>query len=285
MPLLLSASSAPLTQAKLPPDPLQDVLGRLESKEHRQTATAELSQLLHKLRKAVPDSEYLLRVSATSSKIAQMINSDKPEASIGAITAIDTICANDLPLDHQLPIRFVSLLVRCFQTNQFVVVEHAAQVYARIMNIKTLEVAFQGHCDTVAKTSLENLQGPRNEIKRHASCIVLRQIAAHCPKTMIPLLDTTAEQTHGVLVDLNPRIRCLAGDILASCIELAKSPEYRKDRSLLWLPVYEQLCEGLRQTKVEYIHGCLIGIRMLLKQTDQVRAVLCYRCCDQSCWV
>ena len=87
---------------------------------------------------------------------------------------------------------------------------------------------------------------------------------------MVPLLETSVEQIYGVLVDLNPRIRYLAGDILSSCIELAKSPEYRSDRTQVWQAVHEQLCDGLRQSKAEHIHGCLLGLRMLLLQTDQV---------------
>jgi FKBP12-rapamycin complex-associated protein len=77
------------------------------------------------------------------------------------------------------------------------------------------------------KSALEWLQGERNEIKRHAACLVLFQLAKNTPTLFYSYVPTFAELIWVALRDTKPTIRESAVVALGACLALISKREAR----------------------------------------------------------
>lgn len=115
--------------------------------------------------------------------------------------------------------------------------------------------------------ALEWLQGERQEAKRHAACLVLRELATNAPTLFYGYVAPFVEFIWVALRDPKPVIRECAVEALGACLKLISQRESRF-RLQWYQKIFEEAQKGFtKQNNLESIHASLITIGELLKYT------------------
>lgn len=113
------------------------------------------------------------------------------------------------------------------------------------------------------KRALEWLQGDRNENRRMAAVLVLREFAIHSPTLIYSYVSQILEVLWTALRDPKVMIRSSAADALSSCLDIIFQRETAL-RVQWYVRILEEADHGLKSGNADVIHGSLLAYRALL---------------------
>jgi FKBP12-rapamycin complex-associated protein len=113
------------------------------------------------------------------------------------------------------------------------------------------------------KRSLEWLQGDRNENRRMAAVLVIREFAINAPTLIYSYVAQILDLLWMALRDPKVVIRNSAADALSSCLDIVFQREGAL-RTQWYVRILDEADHGIRSSSVEVIHGSLLAYRALL---------------------
>eukprot|EP01135_Chromosphaera_perkinsii_P003113 Nk52_evm2s236 gene=Nk52_evmTU2s236 len=118
------------------------------------------------------------------------------------------------------------------------------------------------------KRSLEWLQGERNESRRHASVLVLRELAANAPTLFYGHVPQFFESIFSAVRD--PKLIIREGSVraLRAVLYLTSQRESRT-RAQWYAKLYEEALKGMKSSKDDAIHGSLLAVGELVRNTGE----------------
>ena len=135
--------------------------------------------------------------------------------------------------------------------------------------------------DFEIKRALEGLSGERQENRRLASVLVLKELAHNAPTLFNVYVAEFLDKIWTALRDPKEQVRIGAVDALRACLTMIF--ERQSSMRLQWYyKIYDEAIKGLRQTSPENIHGSLLTIGELLRSTGEF---LCPRFKEICDWV
>ncbi|KAF9946390.1 phosphatidylinositol kinase- protein kinase tor1, partial [Modicella reniformis] len=113
------------------------------------------------------------------------------------------------------------------------------------------------------KRAIEWLTGDRQEARRHASVLVIAELARHADVIVYPHVTSILEHIWVAFKDPNQNIRGAAADALSAVLVIVDDRESPK-KAGWYSRIYEEAQRGLRIASTESIHGSLLIYRELL---------------------
>jgi FKBP12-rapamycin complex-associated protein len=135
--------------------------------------------------------------------------------------------------------------------------------------------------DFEIKRALEGLTGERQENRRLASVLVLKELAKNAPTLFNVYVAEFFDKIWTALRDPKEQVRSGAVDALRACLTLIL--ERQSSMRVQWYyKIYDEAIKGLRQSSPENIHGSLLTIGELLRSTGDFLSTRFKDICD---WV
>lgn len=113
------------------------------------------------------------------------------------------------------------------------------------------------------KTALEHLQTERQENRRFAAVLVLRELARNSPTLLFVWVPQILEVIWVALRDPKVMIREAAAQAVSACFEIMSARD-SEVRTKWFGRVYDEVIKGFNIGTVESIHGSLLTIKALL---------------------
>ncbi len=117
--------------------------------------------------------------------------------------------------------------------------------------------------DSEVKGALEYLQSDRQENRRFAAVLTLRELARNSPTLLYQWVPQIFEVIWVALRDQKVLIRESAAEAISACFEIiaARDPQLRQQ----WLArIYDEVLKGYQINTVDTIHGSLLVVKELL---------------------
>jgi FKBP12-rapamycin complex-associated protein len=135
--------------------------------------------------------------------------------------------------------------------------------------------------DFEIKRALEGLTGERQENRRLASVLVLKELARNAPTLFNVYVADFLDKIWTALRDTKEQVRIGAVDALRACLTLIL--ERQSSMRLQWYyKIYDEAIKGLRQSSPENIHGSLLTIGEVVRSTGEFPGTRYKEICD---WV
>ena len=117
--------------------------------------------------------------------------------------------------------------------------------------------------DSEVKSALESLQVDRQENRRFAAVLTLRELAANAPTLLYQYVREILEVIWVALRDPKVLIRESAGEAVSAFFEIiaARDPQLRDK---WFVRIYNEILKGFQLNTVENIHGSLLALKELL---------------------
>ena len=177
---------------------------------------------------------------------------------IHALTALIDFKGDDASLKAT---RFVSWLRRILQGNDTTAMIVAARALGRLATLGGTVTAELVEAEV--KTALEYLQTERQENRRFAAVLTLRELARNSPTLLYGWTPQILDVIWVALRDPKVMIRESAAEAVSACFEImsARDQEVR----VKWFNrVYEEVLKGFQINTVDSVHGSLLTIKELL---------------------
>jgi serine/threonine-protein kinase mTOR len=180
---------------------------------------------------------------------------------IGGIHALNALIDFKGDDAGQKTTRFASYLRSVLRGNDTTAMIIAARALGRLaMPGGTLTAEL---VESEVKTALEHLQVDRQENRRFAAVLVLRELARNSPTLLFVWVPQILEVIWVALRDPKVMIRESAAEAVSACFEImaARDSEFRQK----WFGrVYDEVLKGFNVGTVDAIHGSLLTIKELL---------------------
>ena len=112
-------------------------------------------------------------------------------------------------------------------------------------------------------SALEWLQSDRQENRRFAAVLVLRELAKNSPTLLYAFIPQIFDCIWFALHDPKVLIRETAAEAIGACFEIISTRDAKLRQQ--WLSrIYEEAMQDLKSTLVEYLHGSLLTLKELL---------------------
>ncbi|KAI9804847.1 MAG: hypothetical protein M1825_001216 [Sarcosagium campestre] len=246
------------------PDASQRIFQDLKSKNEdvRQKAAYELRAHLVTLSRELPPDLFQDYYSSVNGKISQLIvHSNDSNERIGGILALDRLIDFDGDDPAQKTTRFAGYLRNVMRSNDTAAMILAARALGRLAipgGTLTAELV-----ESEVKSALEWLQTDRQETRRFAAVLTLRELARNSPTLLYSFVPQILELIWVALRDPKVLIRESAAEAASACFEIiaARDAQLRQQ----WFSrIYDEALQGLKLGTGESIHGSLLTIRELL---------------------
>lgn len=210
----------------------------------------------------LPQEKFLEYYNAVTQRIAQLVvvGSDANEK-IGGLLALDRLIDFDGVDSAQKTTRFASYLRSALRSNDNAVLVYAARSLGRLAKpggALTAELV-----ESEIQASLEYLQSERQESRRFAAVLIIRELAKNSPTLLYGFVPQIFELIWVALRDPKVLIREAAADAISECFEILAARDVTV-RQQWFSRIWEESLAGLRSTSVDYIHGSLLTIKELL---------------------
>ncbi|KZZ93990.1 TorA protein [Ascosphaera apis ARSEF 7405] len=242
----------------------QRIFVDLKSKndETRVRASYELYDNVATVSRELPQEKFLEYYNAVTQRIAQLVvvGSDANEK-IGGLLALDRLIDFDGVDSAQKTTRFASYLRSALRSNDNAVLVYAARSLGRLAKpggALTAELV-----ESEIQASLEYLQSERQESRRFAAVLIIRELAKNSPTLLYGFVPQIFELIWVALRDPKVLIREAAADAISECFEILAARDVTV-RQQWFSRIWEESLAGLRSTSVDYIHGSLLTIKELL---------------------
>ncbi|PGH21404.1 hypothetical protein AJ80_03321 [Polytolypa hystricis UAMH7299] len=245
-------------------DATQRLFHELKSKheETRVRASYELYENVIAVARELPPDKFLEFYNAISQRIAQLVvtGSDTNEK-IGGLLALDRLIDFDGVDSAQKTTRFASYLRSALRSNDNTVLVYAARSLGRLAKpggALTAELV-----ESEIQSALEWLQSERQESRRFAAVLVIRELARGSPTLLYGFVPQIFELIWVALRDSKVLIRETSAEAVSECFEILAARDMQV-RQLWFGRIYDEALQGIRSSNVDYIHGSLLTLKELL---------------------
>jgi FKBP12-rapamycin complex-associated protein len=195
-------------------------------------------------------------------RIAQLIiHSNDTTERIGGILALDRLIDFDGDDAAQKTTRFASYLRNVMRGNDNAAMILAARALGKLADPQgplTAELV-----DSEVSSALEWLQSDRQENRRFAAVLTLRELARNSPTLLYSYVPQIFELIWVALRDPKMLIRESAAEAVSACFMIIGERDTNL-RQLWFKRIYEEALHGLKIGTLESVHGSMLVIRELL---------------------
>ena len=117
--------------------------------------------------------------------------------------------------------------------------------------------------------------GDRQENRRHAAALVLRELAANAPTLIYTYVPQILEMIWVGLRDPKVAIREASAEALSACLQIIHERE-NSQKQQWYTKIYDEAGRGLKTNNADHIHGSLLAYRELLRHAQTVCDCLLY---------
>ena len=192
---------------------------------------------------------------------ALVINSTDASDKIGGILAIEQLIAIDIGDTAQATTRYSSCLRHALQSNDNKVLVFAARALG---HLATPGGAFTAELvESEVQRALEWLSSDRQEIRRFAAVLVIRELARNSPTLIYAFIPQIFDCIWIALRDDKVLIRETASDAAGACFEIitARDSQVRKQ---YFSRVYDEAQLNFKSKNPNHVHGAYLIIKELL---------------------
>lgn len=157
--------------------------------------------------------------------------------------------------------RFASYLRSALRSSDNAVLVYAARALGRLAKpggALTAELV-----ESEIQSALEWLQSERQEGRRFAAVLVIRELAKGSPTLLYGFVPQIFELIWVALRDPKVLIRETAAEAVSECFEIIAARDMQV-RQLWFARIYEEALLGLKSNNVDWIHGSLLVLKELL---------------------
>eukprot|EP01119_Soliformovum_irregulare_P018378 TRINITY_DN5612_c0_g1_i1.p1 TRINITY_DN5612_c0_g1~~TRINITY_DN5612_c0_g1_i1.p1 ORF type:complete len:292 (-),score=57.16 TRINITY_DN5612_c0_g1_i1:307-1182(-) len=193
----------------------------------------------------------------------QLINSSVPSEKIGGLIAVDEL----IDITHDDATSIIASYYRiAFKTKEPQVMVWAAKTLGHLSRINSTITSECVEFDM--ERALEWMQGERQEAKRHAACLMLKELAVNAPTLFFGKVGRFTDHIWVALRDPKSAIRDCAAEALGACLKIVSEREPRL-RVQWYQKIYDEGHIGLlRLNNTESIHASLSAFGELLVHSD-----------------
>ncbi|KAJ5666232.1 uncharacterized protein N7477_008680, partial [Penicillium maclennaniae] len=248
--------------------PMTDVTQRLfvelksKNDETRARAAYELYDNVLSVSRDCPAEKFVEFYNAVSQRIAQLVvtGSDANER-IGGLLALDHLIDFDGVDAAQKTTRFASYLRSALRSNDNAVLVYAARSLGRLAKpggALTAELV-----ESEIQSALEWLQSERQESRRFAAVLVIRELAKGSPTLLYGFVPQIFELVWVALRDPKVLIRETAAEAVGECFDIIVARDAQVRQS--WFQrIHEEAQMGLKSNNIDWIHGSLLILKELI---------------------
>jgi FKBP12-rapamycin complex-associated protein len=209
-----------------------------------------------------PPDKFLECYNAVSQRIAQLVvTGNDANEKIGGLLALDRLIDFDGVDAAQKTTRFASYLRSALRSNDNAVLIYAARSLGRLAKpggALTAELV-----ESEIQSALEWLQSERQESRRFAAVLVIRELAKGSPTLLYGFVPQIFELIWVALRDPKVLIRETSAEAVSECFEIIAARDAQV-RQQWFARIYEESLQGLRSSNVDWIHGSLLILKELL---------------------
>eukprot|EP01117_Protostelium_nocturnum_P014316 TRINITY_DN5444_c0_g1_i3.p1 TRINITY_DN5444_c0_g1~~TRINITY_DN5444_c0_g1_i3.p1 ORF type:complete len:2209 (+),score=787.54 TRINITY_DN5444_c0_g1_i3:161-6787(+) len=242
---------------------LNDLRNRTDEEDKYAAANSLRSYVLTKSRELSKDAYDRWLKTLLKTYIGNMINSQLNTERLGALMAVERLI--DVAYDN-----YTSILSNYYRmglrSNDQAVMTWAAKAIGSMSCIGSTITAECVAFDM--RGALEWLQvAERQETKRHAACLILRELALKSPTLFYGYVSSFVDLVWVALRDPKPAIRECAVEALEAALELISERENRF-RLQWYQKIYEEVSKGFNKfSTTESVHASLLVVGAMLKHT------------------
>ncbi|KKY24120.1 putative phosphatidylinositol 3-kinase tor2 [Phaeomoniella chlamydospora] len=261
--------------------PGQDrIFAELQSrnKDVRNRAAHELFEsLVTLLREVTPErfQDYYAHITERLSHL--IIRSQNVEDKLGGIAALDLLIDFDGVDAAKKTTQFAGFLRQALRSNDPTVLAAAAKSLGRLARpggALTAELV-----EAEIQAALEWLSSDRQESRRLAAVLVIRELARNSPTLLYGFVPQIFELIWVALRDPKPIIRETAAEAVSACfaIIVARDTQIRQQ----WFSrIYDEALAGLKSSNTDWIHGSLLILSELLSKGSMFMQEYYRSCCE-----
>ncbi|KAJ5232571.1 hypothetical protein N7468_005527 [Penicillium chermesinum] len=248
--------------------PMTDLTQRLfvdlrsKNEDVRARAAYELYDYVLSVSRDWPSEKFVEFYNAVSQRIAQLVvTGNDANERIGGLLALDRLIDFDGVDAAQKTTRFASYLRSALRSNENVVLVYAARSLGRLAKpggALTAELV-----ESEIQSALEWLQSERQESRRFAAVLVIRELAKGSPTLLYGFVPQIFELVWVALRDPKVLIRETAAEAVGECFEIIVARDAQVRQS--WFArIYEEALLGLKSHNVDWTHGSLLILKELI---------------------
>jgi len=240
----------------------QDVKGRSDTV--RQDAAARLGDQVNSAFRELPPAEFNRYYADLQSRMSQLIlNGTDTHERTGGLYVLSSLIdfkGDDAALKVT---KFSNYLKRTLEGNDTSAMVVAAKCLGRLAGpggALTAELV-----DAEVKHALEWLTSERNENRRFAAVLILRELARHNATLLYNVVPGVLVNIWEGLRDQKVVIRETSAEVVAQCFKILSARDPQTRQTCL-TRTFEAAQDGFRRATIECIHGSLLACKELLVQ-------------------
>lgn len=245
-------------------EPLTKIISDLRSAktdETRNKAAAEMREYVILVSREKSGEAFTKFINDMNRRIFELIHSNDNNDKLAGIQTIDQLIDFDGEENTTKITRFANYLRIVFPGNDVQITTLAAKTLGKLaLSGGTLTTEF---VEFEVKRALEWLQGDRNENRRYAAVLVLKELAISAPTLVYAFVGQILELIWVPLRDPKVLIREGAANALNAALSLVEVRENRQ-RKQWYHKVMEEIAKGFKMGTADTIHGSLLALRELI---------------------
>lgn len=237
---------------------------RARSDNTRQNAAIKLSEQVNAAFRELPPADFSRYYNDVNTRMVTLIlNGTDTHERIGGLHALNALI--DFKGDDAAAklTKFSNYVKRILEGNDNSAMVVAAKCLGRLATpggALTAELV-----DSEAKRALEWLTSERNENRRFAAVLMLKELARHSSTLLYPFIPTILMSIWEGLRDQKVLIRETAAEAVRECFKILSARDAAQRQACL-TRMLEGVQDGFRRNTVECIHGSLLVYKELLTQ-------------------
>ena len=192
-----------------------------------------------------------------------IVTSNESSEKIGGILAVEQLIKFDGDDAGIKTTRFSGYLRAALRSNDNAVLLFAARALGHLAipgGALTAELV-----ESEMKSSLEWLESDRQESRRFAAVLIIREFAKNSPTLLYAFVPQVFHCIWGSLRDPKVLIRETAAEAVGACFEIISARDAQlRQHWFSWM--YEEALQGLKSSALESLHGSLLTIKELLQK-------------------
>ena len=211
---------------------------------------------------ALPPDKFQDYYTAVNSKIAPLVmQSNDTTEKISGILAIEQLISFDGDDTTSRMTRFSSWLEAALKTNDNTVLVYAARAMGRLaVPGRALSAEL---VEAEISSALEWLQSDRQESRRFAAVLIIREFARNSPTLLYAFVPQIFDFILVALRDQKVLIRETAAEAVGACLDIIAARDAHL-RQQWFSRVYDDALQGFKSPSQDTIHGSLLTMKELL---------------------
>lgn len=192
-----------------------------------------------------------------------MVASNDVSEKIGGILAVEALIRFDGDDAAQKTARLLGFLRAGLRSNDNNVLHYASQALGHLAvpgGALTAELV-----ESEVKSALEWLQSERQESRRFAAVLCVKELAKNSPTLFYAFVPQILDCIWVALRDPKVLIRENAAEAVGYCFEIISARDSTL-RQQWFMRMYDETIQGFKNPSLEYIHGSLLTMKQLLEK-------------------